>query len=173
MELSNPAKPAQGNTSNNDKKQNANANFEELSSEVKNLTTRLRSLEEKYRNMRTTMQINEKHALDDNKKRNTEMKDFNQEMFDLKKNFKEVKDKMDIIIKELGLTSKKEDVETIQKYLNLWNPVNFVNQNEIIPIVRRALLELGIKSKRDIEEVQEGFLNTEPEKKNVNDEYVY
>ena len=173
MELSNPAKPAQGNTSGNDKKQNANANFEELSSEVKNLTTRLRSLEEKYRNMRTTMQINEKHTLDDNKKRNTEMKDFNQEMFDLKKNFKEVKDKMDIIIKELGLTSKKEDVETIQKYLNLWNPVNFVNQNEIVPIVKRALLELGIKSKKDIEEVQEGFLNAENEKKNANDDYVY
>ena len=130
-------------------------NISEMGAEVKTLTTRLRSLEEKYRNLRTSLQIVEKNTLEDNKKKNAEMKDFNQEMFELKQSFKEVKDKMDIIIKELALTSKKEEVETIQRYLNLWNPVNFVNQHEIKPIVRRALLELGIRSKNDVENVED------------------
>ena len=146
----------QGNILSQDKKPTVDtARFEDISSEVKTLTTRLRSLEEKYRNLRTSLQINEKNTLEDNKKKNAEMKDFNQEIFELKKSFKEIKDKMDLIIKELGLTSKREEVETIQRYLNLWNPVNFVNQKEIVPVVRRALLELGIKSKNDIEDVED------------------
>lgn len=139
-----------------DKKQPADANkIEEISSEVKTLTNRIRSLEEKSKNLRTAIQMNEKNLLEDSKKKNTEMADVNQQIFELKKNSKEIKDKMDIIIKELALSAKKEDVTSIEKYLNLWNPVSFVSQKEILPVVRRALLQLGIKSKDDITNVDE------------------
>jgi hypothetical protein len=67
---------------------------------------------------------------------------------------------MDIIIKELQLTAKHESVDAIERYLNLWNPVNFVSQQEIVPVVRRALLELGIQSKNDVKPVEEA----DPEK---------
>ncbi|MFW6231326.1 MAG: hypothetical protein ACOC32_04880 [Nanoarchaeota archaeon] len=135
--------------------QQQQGNMEEMGSELKTLTTRIRTLEEKYRNMRSTLQMNEKNVLEDNKKVNAEIKDINQQIFELKKSFNEAKSKMDIIIKELGLTAKKENVAAIEKYLNLWNPVDFVSQREVTSVVRRALLELGIQSKNDVRVAQE------------------
>lgn len=129
--------------------------MEEMGSDVKTLATRVRTLEEKYRNLRTSIQMNEKNVLEDNKKKNTEIKDINQQIFQLKKEFSEIKEKMNIIIKELQLTAKHENVEAIERYLNLWNPVSFISQQEIVPVVRRALLQLGIQSKNDIKPVEE------------------
>ena len=123
---------------------------EVLSGEVKTLTTRIRTLEEKARNLRAGIQMTEKNVLEDNKKVNSEIKDINQQVFELKKSFTEIKSKMDIIIKELALTAKHEDVESIQRYLNIWNPVHFVSQKEVTSVVKRALLELGIKTKHDV-----------------------
>ncbi|MFP4190023.1 MAG: hypothetical protein ACLFSL_03215 [Candidatus Woesearchaeota archaeon] len=129
--------------------------LEEMGGQLKSVTTRLRTLEEKYRNMRAGIQTTEKNSLEESKKINAEISDVNQEVYSLKKDFKDLKEKMDIIIKELGLTAKKEEVESIQKYLDLWNPVNFVSQNEILPIVKRALTDMGIRSKGDIERIKD------------------
>ena len=147
-----------------DKKNQADAEkLEEIGAQLKSLTTRLRSLEEKYKNMRAGLQTNEKNSLDESKKVKAEIQDTNQQVYEMRKNFKDVKEKMDIIIKELGLTAKKENVESIQKYLDLWNPVNFVSQNEIMPVVKRALTDLGIRSKHDLEKIDEVNSNHDDE----------
>ena len=129
--------------------------LEEIGGQLKSLTTRLRTLEEKYRNIRAGMQTNEKNALDESKKIGSEINDLNQQTYSIKKDYKDMKEKMDIIIKELGLTAKKEEVESIQRYLDMWNPVDFVSQKEILPVVKRALIDLGIRTKNDIEPIDD------------------
>ncbi len=152
-----PATPHQGGgILGQDKKNQVDSEkLEEIGGQLKSLTTRLRTLEEKYKNMRAGMQTKEKNKLEESKKINAEISDVNQEIYELKKEFKNTKEKMDIIIKELGLTAKREDVDTIKKYLDLWNPVNFVSQGEILQVVKRALVDLGIRSKHDVEEIED------------------
>lgn len=152
-----PQKSSIGSLFSDDKKKSVDNSgaVSELSTGLKNMTNRMRTIEEKYRNLKNEFQLNEKNSLDDHKKSSVEFRDLNDQIFTLKKSFNEVKNKMDIIIKELELTAKKESVLTIQKYLDLWNPVNFVSQLEIKDVVRRALLDMGITSADNVRKVDD------------------
>lgn len=140
----------------------------ELGNETKNLTMRLRTLEEKYKNLRNEFQISEKNILDDHKKSNNEFKDINDQLLTTKKDISEMKEKIEIIIKELGLTAKQEKVMSIERYLALWNPVHFVSQQEIKSVVKRALLELGIESKNDVKVPESVISESDEYKKTEN-----
>ena len=61
------------------------------------------------------------------------------EVSELKSQLSEIKDEMKLIISELKATAKKEDVEMLDKYINLWEPLNFVTQRDVDIIVKRAL----------------------------------
>ncbi len=162
-------KPAQGGTSlfGEQKKPEIDpSKITELSTETKNITMRLRTLEEKYKNLRNEFQLSEKNVLEDHKKSNTEFKDINNQLLQTKKAISEIKEKIEIIIKELGLTAKQEKVMTIERYLALWNPVHFVSQHEIKNVVKRALLELGIESKNDVTTPESSISESDDFKKN-------
>jgi uncharacterized protein (DUF342 family) len=121
----------------------------ELLSEVNTFAARIRSSEERINNLRRSYQLNEQNFVELNKKTNEELTAVNSEIFDLKRSISDIKTKMELIIKELMLTAKKEDVDVLTKYLDMWTPVNFVTQNEVKKIVRRMLYEVGFNMKPD------------------------
>ncbi len=101
----------------------------------------VRTLEEKYNNLLRRVQVGEQNHLSNNKKVHTELKTLNSEILDLKKQIDEIREKLVAVIKELSVTSKKEEVDVLKKYMDLWDPINFVTQKEVENIVRRVLEE--------------------------------
>ena len=51
----------------------------------------------------------------------------------------DIKGKIMLIIKELQMLARSEDVDVLRKYLDMWQPVNFVTQNEVEKMVRDAV----------------------------------
>ena len=51
-------------------------------------------------------------------------------------------EKMKMIIKELKLCSKSEDLTVLKKYIDLWDPVRFVTQNEVEKIIEEKIEEM-------------------------------
>ena len=43
------------------------------------------------------------------------------------------------IVKELQITAKRSEVKVLEKYINFWNPANFVTQNEVESLVKNIL----------------------------------
>jgi len=43
------------------------------------------------------------------------------------------------IIKELDIFAKKEQLKVLEKYINLWNPLNFVTTKEVEKIIEEKL----------------------------------
>ena len=43
------------------------------------------------------------------------------------------------LVKELQTAAKRDEVKVLEKYINLWNPVKFVTQNEVEQIVKEML----------------------------------
>lgn len=101
----------------------------------------VRTLEERYSNLVRRVQITEQNMLSSSKKSHAEFKAISSEIMELKKQVQEINDKLALIVKELQTLSKKEEVDVLKKYLNLWEPVNFVTQNEVEKIVKRAVDE--------------------------------
>ena len=100
---------------------------------------RVKVLEERYTNFRSRFQLMEQNILRKNKNIFTDIKTLNLEISDMKKEITEVKDNMLRLLKELEAFSKKEDVDMLRKYIDLWNPMNFVTKNDVEDIVKEVI----------------------------------
>jgi len=101
----------------------------------------IRALEERYSNIVRRVQINEQSVLSSNKKSHSEFVAINSEIADMKKQLDALGEKIALMAREFQTLARKEDVDVLKKYLNLWEPVNFVTQAEVDRIVKRVLDE--------------------------------
>jgi hypothetical protein len=71
----------------------------------------------------------------------TEIKSAISDIVSLRKTVEDVENKIILTIKELQLTAKKEDVDVIRKYFELWSPVSFATVNQVDKMIKEALQE--------------------------------
>ena len=102
-----------------------------LLKEVSNLSTKLRLLEERYTNLRKKTQVTDQNMLEAHKKINVEVKTSNSDVNDMRRGLNKITDEIRLIVSELKETAKKEDVIIMQRYLDLWEPLNFVTREEL------------------------------------------
>ena len=109
------------------------------SDDISNISRRLRVVEERNTNMQNRMEIVEQNMISRHKQLTTEIKTLISENNELKKDLIEIKDRMLMLIKELQMSAKKEDVTILKKYMEMWEPVNFVTHNEVEELISEAL----------------------------------
>ena len=112
-----------------------------LSQELTNMSTRLRVLEERNSNMKKKQELIEQNVLSHRKKNTGEVDLLKDEIDEIKRQLKEVESRIIMIIKEIQLGAKKEDVDSLTKYIEMWEPVNFVTQNQVESIVQEKIEE--------------------------------
>ena len=112
-----------------------------ISNEVANLSRSVRTLEERTTNLIRKSQIEEQNMLSSNKKFSGDIKSINDALHEIKKQIAEVNDHMHQVVEELKRGAKKEEVRVLQKYIEMWEPVNFVTRNEVEKIIREILEE--------------------------------
>jgi chromosome segregation ATPase len=102
------------------------------------VNTRLTLLEDRYGTLRDQLKFSEKTLLDNRENMNKKVKILDEEMKDLNSELKELKDKVSSLQEEIKRAAKNEDVKVIDKYLELWEPLEFVTRAE----VKKALEKL-------------------------------
>jgi uncharacterized protein (DUF342 family) len=117
--------------------------------EISNLNRRMKMIEERYANLRSNFQVMEQNMLQKHKSFFTEIKTLNLEITEVKKEINELKDRMMMLIKEMELLARKESVETLRKYIDFWNPLNFVSKNEIEQIIREVIDKIRKESRQN------------------------
>jgi hypothetical protein len=110
-----------------------------FSDDIGNISRRLRLLEESFTNMRRALQVTEQNMLDKNKMFSTEIRTINSDIGDIKKDIAGIKERIMELVEDVEESAKKEDVKVLEKYLEFWNPVRFVSQNEVESIVKEIL----------------------------------
>ncbi len=104
-------------------------------SEDSAISARLRMMEERNSEMRKKMTMIEQNVLSNHKRAVSEIKLLQEEVLDLKRTIQAVEDKLITIVKELRLTPRKEDLDVLRKYVELWDPVRFVTRETVEKIV--------------------------------------
>ena len=99
------------------------------------LARRLRMLEEAHANTRKKLELTESNMLSDQKRSKAIIGDLNHEIDDLKKTVRTLKEDLAKIIIELQGTAKAEQVAMLAKYVELWQPVQFVTAKQVRNIV--------------------------------------
>ena len=81
--------------------------------------------------------------IDSDKKIKTDIKTIESDIKEIKKAMIELKDALTHIVDELNKFARLEDVKVMQKYIEMWEPVNFVTRSEL----QKTLSEITQKKK--------------------------
>ena len=73
--------------------------------------------------------------LSKNKTSSTDIKTLTSDINEIRKEMLDMKEKILMIVKDLEGAAKINEVKVLEKYINLWNPVKFVTQNEVERII--------------------------------------
>ena len=112
-----------------------------IAEDLESINRRLRILEERYTNLRHKTQLTDQNMIHNNQKFHRMLELNNEEISEVKHEINEIKNKLSILIKELKLLAKKEDVDVLKKYVDMWEPVEFVTINQVERIVDEILTE--------------------------------
>ena len=113
--------------------------FSGMTTDINTLSRRLRLLEEGFTNLRRFFQVTEENIIAKNKHYSAEIKTLASDIAEMRKEMQELRDKFSLVIRELQTVARKEDVRVLEKYINLWNPIKFVTQNEVEQIISEVL----------------------------------
>ena len=118
-------------------KDNKENQLKDYSDDIMQLNRRLKVLEEGINNLRKKILVNEQNDLSRHKKILFEEKTTLSEINELKKELESLTRTIKEIISELKTTARKQDVEVLKKYIDMWNPIEFVTE----PVVERIINE--------------------------------
>jgi len=70
-----------------------------------------------------------------------EVKVFNEDLLELKREQEKTMQNFNLVVKELKQTAGIEEVITLRKYIEFWNPMNFVTRRDLDRIMETKLME--------------------------------
>ncbi len=102
---------------------------------------RLRIIEGKYNLTRERLLAINQTTIDHYKKINSDISLINEDIKELKENISDIKKTIKIVVKELNLFARKDQVKVLEKYINLWNPLNFITEEEVLELIEKNKLK--------------------------------
>lgn len=103
----------------------------DYSSDIIQVSRRIKVLEEGMNNLRKKVLVNEQNDLNRYKKILTEEKATLDEVNELKQEIENINRLIKEVISELRSGARREDVEVLKKYIDMWNPINFVTEETV------------------------------------------
>ncbi|MBN2142407.1 hypothetical protein JW711_03685 [Candidatus Woesearchaeota archaeon] len=114
--------------------------FEKMGKDVNTIGANLRILEERFVLMRNKSQVSEGGMIELERGLSKDLKMINDDILDLKHELKDIMDKLMLINNEMKNLTKKEEFKVIERYLDMWQPMEFLTRKEF----DRLIEEKGI-----------------------------
>ena len=96
-----------------------------------NIIQRQKDIESSLEHIHEKIEMVDHNTVKDFKKVFSEVKHLKNDLMDLKGEFKKIRDFQERTSKQLKLLSPKDDVKKLEKYIDLWDPMDFVTREEM------------------------------------------
>jgi len=103
------------------------------------LTNRIRVLESKNSLLSERILVINQNMIAEYKKLIKEIKDLERELIEMKNDVNNIKNIIKHLTDEAKNFARKDSLKVLEKYINLWNPLNFVTPNDVKRIVEEEL----------------------------------
>lgn len=131
--------------------------MQELQKKVSNLivdlSSRIRLLEERTENLRSHTDLIDKSLIEKHKTVISEIRSIEDGQRALRADMDMLKDVVERLTRRLDAFASKEEVKVLERYIELWQPLNFVTRSELKAAVQSILKMAGFKIKEAKEEV--------------------
>ncbi len=101
-------------------------------------TERTRLLESRYSILRERLLVVNQNLISHYRNLYQEIKHLKDDMKEVKTDIFEMKEALRNVIEDLQSCAKKENLKVVEKYINLWNPLNFVTEEEVLELIKRG-----------------------------------
>ncbi len=107
------------------------------------LNMRIRILEEKQNIIRERLLVINQNMIDEYKRLVREVKTINSDIGELKEDISNIKDITKNVIRDMQKFAKKDSVNVLEKYIKMWNPLNFMTEDEVRSIIKKEVGKYG------------------------------
>ena len=104
---------------------------------LNDLNARIRVLENKYSLFGERLLIINQNMIEEYKKMMRNLKAVEDELKEIKKDVFNVKEIISGLTKEMKFFARKDSLQVLEKYINLWNPMNFVTEKDVDNLIKR------------------------------------
>ena len=111
-------------------------------SSLTDVSSRLKILEERYNTLRKTIGLTEKNAIDVEKKNFSEFQILSENLLSIKKTIHEFSEQLTSLESEINNFVPRKDFKILERYLNFWQPMDFVTRDEVNAFLRKKFKEL-------------------------------
>ncbi len=101
------------------------------------IISRLRTLESRQDDLREKLLVINQNMIESYRTLIIETKTLSTELKDIKKTVQELQDALKKIVSELDEFAKKDNIKILEKYINFFNPMNFVTQDELSSLLKK------------------------------------
>jgi hypothetical protein len=112
---------------------------------INELNTRIRILEGKYNLTRERMLVINQNMLDHYKGTRVDIKTIEEDMVEIKDAINSLKNATKNILKEIQLLARKDEVKVLEKYINMWNPLKLMTEDEVNELIEKRLKNVRSK----------------------------
>jgi hypothetical protein len=127
-------------------------NFNDINTNVANLSRRLRIIEERQVSARERLNVTDSNMLASSKKLRDEMKASIEQVKDVWKEVESIKSDIKLIIKDLQTCAKAQDVKVLERYVQMWEPIKYVSRDEVSRMIKQQVEEQMISLNLKIQE---------------------
>ena len=109
-----------------------------LGDTVNETASRLAVLEERAANLRKKTQMTEQSLIDYEQEARADLKALTERLTELARKVDEVQEKINAMAGELANVVKKNELTVLERYLDLWQPLDFVTRDEAKLLIEDA-----------------------------------
>jgi len=102
-----------------------------LSKKINALAVSLKILEERYSTLKERTQVSEQNMIEMEKELRGDIKMLSEDVMDIKRELKDLNDKLRLISAEIKNLVNKNDFKVMERYVDMWQPMNFVTREEL------------------------------------------
>lgn len=115
----------------------AEATYQDPNQILTDIMNRVRALESKYNLLGERLLIVNQNMITQFKKDAAEVKAINDDIKEIKTDLFKTKELIKDLSRELKFFATKEDVKALEKYINLWNPMKFITEDDLKRITQK------------------------------------
>ena len=101
------------------------------------LISRIRILERSHQNSREKILLINQNMIEEYKDIIEEMRSIKTEVKETKKDILKMQETFKKFIDEMNSFVRKEEIKVLEKYINMWNPMNFVTEEEVLNLIKK------------------------------------
>lgn len=100
------------------------------------LISRIRINEARLANLRERLIVTDNNAIEEFRRMSEQIRDINAEIKEMKNDLFKLKEILKDVAKEMSSFARAPELKVLEKYINTWNPLNFVTEKEVLNLIK-------------------------------------